>query len=183
MRPPARRPHRAIAVLMVAAVGLFVIGVASESDQDTHNETVTETAETAETDQHNEQIAPGESAGREAAESRREQAEGNGENEPGEERVLGIDVESPLLITTAVVVSLLLAGLVWRRPLRRLLLAVAGFAALFAAFDLVEVTHQLDEDNSRLAILAAVIAALHAATAAIALHRAAATPVHDPAPV
>lgn len=81
------------------------------------------------------------------------------------------------------VASSLLAVLVWRRPRRQLLRVVAGFAAVFAAFDLAEVAHQLGEDDTGLAVLAASIAALHAAAAIIALHRSAAAREQDPAAV
>ena len=89
-----------------------------------------------------------------------------------EERVLGIDVESPLLVTTAVVVSVLLAGLVWRRRDRSLLVAIAIFGAGFAVLDIAEVAHQLDEAHNGLALLAGLIAALHASTAVLAVHQA-----------
>jgi Flp pilus assembly protein TadB len=161
MKLPAYRPHQAIAVLLVVAAGLFVIGVTSEGDEDNHNE-----EPAAETDEHNEQAETGETTETEAAERAESQ-----EAEEDEERVLGMDVESPLLITAAVVMSLLLAGLVWRRPDRRLLIVITVIAAGFAVLDAAEVVHQLDEDRTGLAALAGVIAALHAAAAALAIQQ------------
>jgi hypothetical protein len=113
MTPSTRWPCHAIAILLVLAAGLFVIGVTSESD-----------------------------------------------------------VESPLLVMAAVVVSLVLAGLVWRRPDRPLLIVIAVVAAAFAVLDAAEVAHQLDEDNTGLALLAGLVAALHAGAAVLAIHQA-----------
>jgi drug/metabolite transporter (DMT)-like permease len=105
-----------------------------------------------------------------------EQSDGDGE------RALGIDVESPDLVATAVVVSLLLAALVWRRPTRRLLLLIAVAAAAFAVLDAAEVAHQLHENRTGLALLAGLIAALHAAAAALAIHQTTtAATVREPA--
>jgi hypothetical protein len=78
-----------------------------------------------------------------------------------------------------VLVSLLLAALVWRRPDRRLLIVIAVVAAAFAVLDSAEVAHQLD-DNAGLALLAGLIAVLHAATAALAIHQATAAHVDEP---
>jgi hypothetical protein len=157
MKLPACRQRQAIAVLLVIAAGLLVIGVTTERDEDTHSD---ESA--AEAAEHNEQD---EAAETEAAERAESEAEGD------EAQVIGIDIESPLLITAAVVTSLLLAGLVWRRPDRRLLLVIAVVAAGFVVFDGAEVAHQLDEGRTGLAALAGVVAALHAAAAALAIHQ------------
>lgn len=95
--------------------------------------------------------------------------------------MLGIDLESPLPITTAVIVSLLLAGLVWRRPHPQLLIVIAVVAAAFAVLDAAEVAHQLGEDHTGLALLAGLIAALHAAAAALAIHQTTTTtPAREP---
>lgn len=66
MRPPARWPQQAIAVLLIVAAGLFVIGVTSENDSDTHTD-----EPAAEQGEHNEAT---ESA--EASEAEPEAAEG-----------------------------------------------------------------------------------------------------------
>jgi hypothetical protein len=159
---------------MIVAAGLFVIGVTSESDGDTRSEETT-----AGTTEHNEAA--------ESAEAREtEGAEGStGEEESGEdeERVLGVDVESPRLVTTAVVVSLLLAGLVWRRPTRAVLIVIAVVAAVFAVLDAAEVAHQLDEDNTGLALLAGLIAAVHVAVAALSIRETTAPTDTAPEPV
>jgi phage I-like protein len=83
-------------------------------------------------------------------------------------------------VTTAVVASPLLAGLEWPRRDRRLLIVIAVFGAGFAVLDAAEVAHQLDEDHTGLALLAGLIAALHAA-AALALHQTTTTtPAREP---
>jgi hypothetical protein len=48
---------------------------------------------------------------------------------------------------------------------------IADFGTGFAVLDVAEVAHQLDERHSRLALLAGLIAALHATTAVLALHQ------------
>jgi hypothetical protein len=148
VRHSGHRVHQLIAVLLIVAAGLFVIGVASEPDEG--DKTV----------EHSERAEAGETS----AEPTEKQSE-----EGHEERVLGIDVESPASVTAAVVVSLLLAGFLWRRPGRRLLIVVAVVAGGFAVLDVAEVVHQLDEDRTRLAVLATLVAILHAGAAAVAL--------------
>jgi hypothetical protein len=170
----ARRPLHAIAVLLVVAAGLFVVGVTSENDNGTHNDEPT--PETAAADGHDEATESAEAIEAEAEERSTSEAEhAEEEAEKDEEGVLGIDAESPVLVTAAVVMSLLLAGLVWRRPDRRLLIIIAIFGATFAVLDAAEVAHQLDEDNTALTLLAGAITALHAAAAALALHQATTT--------
>jgi len=156
------RPYKAIAILLVVAAGLFVLGVSIErGDGDHHEEPAGETTEHDETN---------ESAEHRASEGEAAQPAGSEEGE-NEERALGLDVESPLLVAAAVAVSLLLAGLVWRRPRRQLLLVAVGFSAAFTVLDVAEVVHQLEEDKTGLALLAAVIALLHAAIAALAIQQ------------
>jgi len=171
--PAIRWPRQAIAVLLIVAAGLFVVGVTSENDDAHSDEPAVEASE------HNEATEAAEV--REAESAERSTSEAAESTEDDEERVLGIDVESPLLVTAAVLVSLLLAALVWRRPDRRLLIVIAVVAAAFAVLDIAEVAHQLDEDNTGLALLAGLIAALHAAAAALAIHQAiAAAQVDEP---
>ena len=92
-------------------------------------------------------------------------AEGGGESDT----VLGIDVESTPLIVLAVVASLALAAGAWARPDSRGLLTLIGIAMLaFAVLDIREVVHQLDEDETGLALLAGLVALLHLAAAGLA---------------
>ena len=151
------RAHHLIAALLVVAAVLFVIAVSAETGEDDHSDEAA-----SETLEHRES---GEAAESEDAES--EEAESAAD----EERVVGIDVESPLLVSAAVVVSLLLAALAWRRPTRGVLVLVAVVAAAFAVFDLAEIAHQLDEDNTGLVVLAAAVAVLHATAAGLAFRQ------------
>jgi hypothetical protein len=150
---PVRANHLIAALLVVAAV-LFVIGVSAETGEDDHSE-----APASETVEHSE---TGEAAESEEAESADED----------EERVLGIDVESPLVVGIAVVVSLLLAALAWWRPIRGVLVLAGVVAAAFAVLDLAEVAHQLDENYTGLVLLAAAIVVLHATAAGLAFRQA-----------
>ena len=78
------------------------------------------------------------------------------------ETVLGLDVESTPLVVTAGVFSLVLAGAAWAWPRLRPLLVVVILAMLaFAVLDVAEVVHQLDTSRAGLAIIAAIVAALH----------------------
>jgi hypothetical protein len=168
MSVPGRRA-RAIAILLAVAAGLFVIAVTSERGKDAHHD-----EPAAETGAHDEATESAESPVAEHARS---------ETGTDTERVLGTDVESPLAIAIALVGSLVLAGLVWRRPDRRLLALVAVVAATFAVLDIAEVIHQLGEERTGLAMLAGVIAALHGAAAVLAVQLATTkptpTPVHE----
>jgi Flp pilus assembly protein TadB len=170
MTLPARWPQQVIAILLIVAAGLFVLGVTAEDDHDTHSDEPT--AEAADAGEHNEATGSAETIEAEAAERSATAAEAAQEADEDEERVLGIDVESPVLVTAAVVVSVLLAGLVWLRPNRRLLIVIAVVAAGFAVLGAAEVAHQLDEDRPALALLGGVIGALHASAAALAIHQA-----------
>ena len=83
-----------------------------------------------------------------------EHAETAGEHGEDEERLLGVDVESPFTVTIGVVVSLALAVGLWLRQRRWLAAAVAVVAVVFAAFDVAEVVHQVRESGGGLVVLA-----------------------------
>ena len=145
---------RLAAVLLVVTAGLFVIGVAIESGRG-HDES-SEVAGSL----------PGVegSAEHEAA----EHDEAAGEHDEDEELLLGVDVESPLAVTVAVVVSLALAIGLWLRQRRWLAGVVAVIAIVFAVFDIAEVVHQARESGGGLIVLAAVVAAGHLAAGGLA---------------
>jgi hypothetical protein len=167
MRSPNHRLNHVVAGLLVVSAGLFLVGVAAEPDEDTHiDEPASEAAE------HSDDNEAAQAQDVDEPEHSELGAETGDQGEDGEERILGVDPESPLMIAAAVSGSLLLAGLVWRRPDKRLLVAVAVAAGAFAVFDAAELVHQLDEDRAGLATLAALIAALHAAAAALAIRQA-----------
>lgn len=134
--------------LLVAGAGLFAAGTSVERGRH-HDEPATGTA---------------------LAEAR-EQAETHDAAERGtsdEGRILGVDREATGLVILAVLASLALAALLWRRPVREVWLAAGLVALAFAVFDVAEVVHQLVESDAGLATLAALVAVAHAATAGIA---------------
>jgi len=131
------------AVLVVAATAAFVVGVAIErSTGEGH---------------------AAEPAGEADEASRGEQAESH-------EKLAGIDIEATPFVALATAASLLIAAAVSLRPRLATVLAVAAVAMLaFAAFDVRELFHQIDEQRAGLAVLAAAIAVLHLAASATAL--------------
>jgi hypothetical protein len=153
-----------LVALLVASTALFAVGVSAErSEPETHAES--SAAQTAETGGHEEE--------REAAEAGKEgeahSATTAGETPAGEERVLGVDLESTPLIVLAVLSGLALAALTATRlgRLRGLLLAVAVIALTWAVLDVREVVHQLDESHTGVALVAMSVAVLHLAAAIV----------------
>lgn len=111
-------------------------------------------------------------AGHSAAAAATATAEGPGET-AGEHAVetwpLGIDLEAPPLVGGVIVASLVLAVTVVSTAGRLAPLAIAGFAVLFALFDLLEVVHQLGQTRTGLAAFAIVVLATHAAAGLVAV--------------
>ena len=135
-----------LSALLVAATALFVVGAAIESDS--HAESVT-SSESAEHDEAAEQAESAESS----------------------ETVLGIDLESTPLVVVAVVISVALAAASWFTNRKLVLLVAALFAVAFAVLDIAEFAHQLEKSAAGLAVLAAIIAVLHAAATFVAWQR------------
>lgn len=84
-----------------------------------------------------------------------------GATEGASESLLGINPESPSLVVTAVVLSVLLAVLVLTVGSGLVPVAVAAAMVVFTALDVREITHQLNESRQGLAAVAAVVALLH----------------------
>jgi hypothetical protein len=139
----ARR--RLLVGLLVASTTLFVVGVSLErSSADTHTETATHAASSEGDDDR-----PAEHA--------------------QDATLLGVDAEAWPFVALAAATSLALAAGTWLRPRWGALLVLIAAAMLaFAALDVREVVHQLDENRTGLALLAALVAALHLNAAAIA---------------
>ncbi len=157
-----------VALLAVSTV-LFAVGVIAErSDADTH------TPEAAQTEAAGGEAAETHEDG-EAGEAREAESEGgdaepaSGEASSEDERVLGIDLESTPLVVLAVLAGLGLAALTATRfgRLRGFLLAVVLVMLAWAALDLREVLHQLDESRTGVALVAMMVAVLHLAAAAV----------------
>lgn len=71
----------------------------------------------------------------------------------------------------AVAVSVVLAAATWRRDRRLVLLVTAVFAAGFAVLDVAEFSHQIRRSAVTIAVIAAVIAIMHATAALLAEQR------------
>jgi hypothetical protein len=150
--------------LIVAATALFVVGAAVERGQ---------------RDEHAEPAAgavaePEQGESREEAEHQAEPATAErGAHEESSEEILGVNPESPGLVAAAAIASLLIAAAAWRWFGRdRVLWLVAAAMIAFAALDVREVAHQIDESRSGVAALAALVAALHLAAAGLAAYAA-----------
>lgn len=86
-----------------------------------------------------------------------------------EARPFGIDLESPILVGSAIVISLVLAFAVLRTTSPLVPMAIAGFALLFVVFDLLEISHQVGASRGDLALIATILAVLHVITALLAV--------------
>jgi hypothetical protein len=150
---------------------LFAVGVIAEpSSTDKHSEPAS-----AHVGESGENV--GEPAGaHEAGEGSSAGEEGHAETVAGDtdtetnEAVLGVNIESTPLIVLAVIAGLGLAAVAATRPGHRpaVLLTVAVIALAWAALDMREVVHQVDESRHRIAAVAIVVAVLHLAAALIA---------------
>jgi hypothetical protein len=93
-------------------------------------------------------------------------------------RVLGVDAESTPLLVLAVLAGLALsvaaASELGRR--RNFLLAVVVIALAWAALDVREVMHQIDESRAGIAAVAIAVAVLHLLAGAVAGRSAADAP-------
>jgi hypothetical protein len=182
------QPCALLALLVVVATALFVVGVSVEKTSgDSHDEpAAAQHGGAAESGEGNpgeagEAGEGGEVRARETGEAGEAHTEaGVGEPTGGaDETLLGVDLEATGFVVLAAALSLALAAAVWLRPEWRWVLAVAFVVMLgFAALDVREVGHQLDEDDGGLALLAGVVAALHLGAAGMALRigRAPASP-------
>jgi hypothetical protein len=173
-----RGPRFLLATLITIATVMFIVGVIIERSQpDQHaGEPVAQPHGTSES--HTEQ------SGGEGEESHAATLSGESRHETHEEpRLLGINPESTPLVVLASIGSLLLVAAVLLRPNAAPLLALVALAMLaFAALDVREVAHQLDDDHTAIAILAAAVAALHLAAAGVAIAQTRAQPNRQPTP-
>jgi hypothetical protein len=160
--------------LLAAATLLFAVGVIAErSVADQHAEPAVK-AEASEAGRAEQEGEAGEAAHTDEA-----PANPPGESsESGSERVLGVDAESTPLLVLAVLAGLALsvaaASQLGRR--RHFLLAVVVIAGAWAAVDVREVLHQIDESRAAIAAVAIAVAVLHLLAGAVAGRRAAHAP-------
>jgi heme/copper-type cytochrome/quinol oxidase subunit 4 len=161
-----------LVALLVASTALFAVGVIAErSDADAHSEVTG-----AEVGEHQEGAAEPEGAHQEESEGTAAEAhETGGGNGAGDshsdedESLLGVDLEVTPLVALAVIVGLGLAALAATRygQLPGFLGLVAAIALIWAALDVREFLHLLDESRSGIAVVAITVAALHLAAAAV----------------
>jgi hypothetical protein len=156
-----------LVALLVASTALFAVGVIAErSSTDAPSEPasahVGESGEPAGAHESGEGSSGGE-AGHAEGPAGETHADAN-------EAVLGLNTESTPLIVLAWIVGLGLAALAATRfgRLPAVLLAVALIALAWAALDVREVVHQLDESRTGIAVLAAIVAVLHLAAGLLA---------------
>jgi hypothetical protein len=160
----ARIAARLAAVLLVVTAGLFVVGV-TEENGDQHTESSEAT--------HTEGEAAHEGESGETAEQHADEAQSEASDFTENRKFLGLDPESPGLVAVGVALSAALAAGLWLTNKRRIAVAAAAFAALFATLDATGVSYQLDENRNSLAALAVAVG--HA-SATLAAGRAALRP-------
>jgi hypothetical protein len=156
-----------VAVLLVASAALFGTAASIERGQheDNHVLATTSSDKSGESERHSDEHA--EDAEAEATEESDEHEESVGaeETHAEEPEILGINPETPALIALAVALSVLLAMAVSFTRNSAVLAAVVAFCAVFAALDIREALHQLDENNTGIASAAIVLAIVHTGAA------------------
>jgi uncharacterized membrane protein YdbT with pleckstrin-like domain len=164
-----------LVLAILASAALFGVGSAIERSQKSeggHNEAPAAGAASVESgsEAHSEQ--GGETSSEGGQETR---AEGGAAGETGSEShsessedILGINPESTGLVVAAIVAAALLALAVWFTRLGVVLLAVIAFGLVFAAFDIREVVHQVNESRAGLVIIAGVLVAVHLSVSLLA---------------
>jgi hypothetical protein len=155
--------RRLLVALLAAATALFAVGTIAERGREGAEHAHAESGGGEPGAVGADEAVGGEAGEADSHEADRHEADGD-EADRGSERLLGVDVESPPLITLAIAIGIALTALA-ATPAghrRAMLLAVAAIAAAWAVLDLREVFHQAGEDGA-LALLAAAVAALHLA--------------------
>jgi hypothetical protein len=169
-----------LAALLVLSAALFAVGIVIERNAattETHPGPVASASsegghsEPGEGSTSGEGITAGEGAEHQAASAA---PEASLVSEPGESdaMILGVDLESPLFVGAAVLLSLGLAFAVLRTRNPVVPWAIAAFAVVFGLLDLREASHQLDEGRPGIATVAIILVAVHAAMALIAIRLA-----------
>jgi hypothetical protein len=185
-----------IALLLVSTAAFLVGVLAERSSDDKHHDSAAVVQDDAEGshDEAAEASEAGDAEANEAAEGREGQhgePSDKGEAAPretgehhAEARLLGIDPESTPLLVIAVAAGLGFAALAASRmgTSRAFLVVVALAALVWAALDIREIAHQIDESRSGIAAIAAAVAALHLAAAVVASFLARSPEVRGPGP-
>ena len=169
MNPPSLRAW--LAVVLAGSALLFFVGIYLERNVTTSQAPPAIAPSTQPEATHAEGGSEegGEAAPSEAPVASLGEAGETAEQHAAEARPFGLDLESPLLVGAAIAISLLLAVAVVRTTAPRVLVAILLFAALFALFDLLEVSYQLTASRPGLAVIAGLLVALLAIAALIAI--------------
>lgn len=160
MRVSKRGLTSLVSVLLIVSAALFTVGVAAERSSRSSESPAHSAAESA-THGEGSGEAPSAEAAPDAA------ATSNGEHG---ERLLGIDPESWVLVAVGIAASVLLAAALLMSARRRpmLLLLAVVFGVVFAALDVRELAHQLNESRAGLAAIAVALVVLHGSVAVAA---------------
>jgi hypothetical protein len=165
-------------LLLVSSAVLFAVGTAIEHSQRAHHDQrAASSPVTKSGEKSGEKTANGESSGSESSTKAGETkptesasptvASGESSGETHSEKIAGLDPESWPLVGLAIAISLLIAaGVYWRRG--RWFAAAVAFALLFAAGDIRELVHQIQESRTAVATIAGILIALHLLIAAAA---------------
>lgn len=154
-------------LFLLASTAIFVVGAVVERNQG-HQEPTSPSSEQgsggSETGAHVE--GSGEAAHTEATTPGAEQSGESGSNE----KLFGVDPEGAPAVIVAVLVALLVAAAAWWRPVPLVLVIGFLFCLAAAGLDIREIVHQVDGDNTGVAVLAGLVTLLHllAAVAAAA---------------
>lgn len=143
-----------VALLLASSAVVFAVGTAIEHSQraNHHDEAV-----------HSE--GPGETTTTPA--SGETAVETTAPSETRSEKIAGIDPESWLLVGVAIAASILVAaGVYWRRG--RWFVAAVVVGLCFAVADTRELVHQVQESRTTVAVIAAILIALHVLAALVA---------------
>ena len=148
-----------IAGLMIIATILFVIGVTIERSGGNQEVGAAHTEQVGEVHSDEANNAHVETSG-ETHPEEGEQAHIEERGQAHSEAIFGLNLESPLLVGAAVLVSLVLAGalLYFGHPV---LLVIIPITVILMLLDVVEVIRQVDAANTGIATIAGVIALLH----------------------
>ena len=162
-----------LSALLAAATLLFSVGVNAErSSADDHaGPAVAASAESGE-EGHSEEGA--EATHSESESESASQPAGSGDAHSEDEQLLGIGLESTPLIVLALLGGFALAAAAASdlRHRRAFLVVVAVIALAWAALDVRELLHQIDESREGIAAIAAAVALLHLLAGVVAARAA-----------
>lgn len=154
-----------LAGLMALSTALFVAGLALERSTENNGAASTPAAQIATPTPEGSEEREAQERQEATAQEPGAEAEGSAAHEAAEQnRVLGIDVESPWVIGSVVLLTLLLIAALFLFGARVLQLVVA-FALIAAVFDVREVGYQLGQAHYLIAVLAIGVVISRIATA------------------